>query len=205
MDFLDFLTSWGVPAGIVTGLALIIAVLNIVYFFIDKGGKVAPAFLNIVGWFKKRKQMKTDMLTFLQEMRQHYTPEALEQRNNWMQWVNDRAMHYDEAVGELKQLEQVFQTNNRLTEDMYIQNCRTIIIDFAHKVRNPEYIASEEEYRRVFNVHEEYERFNEAHNRTNGETDRAMKVINRRYQWCMDNQGFLEDIRQDLFADDDDL
>ena len=205
MDFLDFLTSWGVPAGIVTGLALIIAVLNIVYFFIDKGGKVAPAFLNIVGWFKKRKQMKTDMLTFLQEMRQHYTPEALEQRNNWMQWVNDRAMHYDEAVSELKQLEQVFQTNNRLTEDMYIQNCRTIIIDFAHKVRNPEYIASEEEYRRVFNVHEEYERFNAAHNRTNGETDRAMKVINRRYQWCMDNQGFLEDIRQDLFADDDDL
>jgi hypothetical protein len=205
MDFLDFLASWGVPAGIVTGLALIIAVLNIVYFFIDKGGKVAPAFLNIVGWFKKRRQMKADMLTFLQEMRQHYTPEALEQRNNWMQWVNDRAMHYDEAVGELKQLEQVFQTNNRLTEEMYIQNCRTIIIDFAHKVRNPEYIASEEEYRRVFNVHEEYERFNEAHNRTNGETDRAMKVINRRYQWCMDNQGFLEDIRQDLYADDDDL
>lgn len=205
MDFLDFLTSWGVPAGIVTGLALIIAVLNIVYFFIDKGGKVAPAFLNIVGWFKKRRQMKTDMLTFLQEMRQHYTPEALEQRNNWMQWVNERATHYDTAVGELKQLEQVFQTNNKLTEDMYIQNCRTIIIDFAHKVRNPEYIASEEEYRRVFNVHEEYERFNEAHNRTNGETDRAMKVINRRYQWCMDNQGFLEDIRQDLFADDDDL
>ena len=205
MDFLDFLTSWGVPAGIVTGLALIIAVLNIIYFFIDKGGKVAPAFLNIVGWFKKRKKMKTDMLTFLQEMRQHYTPEALEKRNEWMQWVNERATKYDAAVGELKQLESVFQTNNRLTEDMYIQNCRTIIIDFAHKVRNPEYIASEEEYRRVFNVHEEYERFNEAHNRTNGETDRAMKVINRRYQWCMDNQGFLEDIRQDLFADDDDL
>ena len=203
MDFLDFLTSWGVPAGIVTGLALIIAVLNIIYFFIDKGGKVAPAFLNIVGWFKKRKKMKTDMLTFLQEMRQHYTPEALEKRNKWMQWVNERATKYDAAVGELKQLESVFQTNNRLTEDMYIQNCRTIIIDFAHKVRNPEYIASEEEYRRVFNVHEEYERFNEAHNRTNGETDRAMKVINRRYQWCMDNQGFLEDIRQDLFADDD--
>ena len=156
-------------------------------------------------WFKKRKQMKTDMLTFLQEMRQHYTPEALKQRNEWMQWVNERATKYDAAVGELKQLEQVFQTNNRLTEDMYIQNCRTIIIDFAHKVRNPEYIASEEEYRRVFNVHEEYERFNEAHNRTNGETDRAMKVINRRYQWCMDNQGFLEDIRQDLFVDDDDL
>ncbi len=205
MDFLDFLTSWGVPAGIVTGLALIIAVLNIVYFFIDKGGKVAPAFLNIVGWFKKRRQMKTDMLTFLQEMRQHYTPEALEKRNEWMQWVNERATHYDAAVGELKQLEQVFQTNNKLTEDMYIQNCRTIIIDFAHKVRNPEYIASEEEYRRVFNVHEEYEQFNAAHNRTNGETDRAMKVINRRYQWCMDNQGFLEDIRQDLFVDDDDL
>ena len=179
--------------------------LNIIYFFIDKGGKVAPAFLNIVGWFKKRKKMKTDMLTFLQEMRQHYTPEALEKRNEWMQWVNERATKYDAAVGELKQLESVFQTNNRLTEDMYIQNCRTIIIDFAHKVRNPEYIASEEEYRRVFNVHEEYERFNEAHNRTNGETDRAMKVINRRYQWCMDNQGFLEDIRQDLFADDDDL
>ena len=205
MDFLDFLTSWGVPAGIVTGLALIIAVLNIIYFFIDKGGKVAPAFLNIVGWFKKKRQMKTDMLTFLQELRQHYTPEALEKRNEWMQWVNERATRYDAAVGELQQLEQVFQTNNKLTEEMYIQNCRTIIIDFAHKVRNPEYIASEEEYRRVFNVHEEYEQFNEAHNRTNGETDRAMKVINRRYQWCMDNQGFLEDIRQDLFVDDDDL
>ena len=205
MEFVEFLQSWGVPAGIVTGILIFVAMLNFIYFLMDKGGKTVTGFLNIYKWWKERKQQKKDLADFLKEIKGHYCPENIKKRNDWMDWVNERATKYDTAVGELQALEQVFQTNNKLTEDMYIQNCRTIIIDFAHKVRNPEYIASEEEYRRVFNVHEEYERFNAAHNRTNGETDRAMKVINRRYQWCLVNQGFLEDIRQDLFADDDDL
>ena len=204
-DFLELLGGWGVPVGIVSAIAAFIAILNFVYFIIDKGGKVAPAFLNIVKHVKEKKQEKEDLRAFLKDIRGHYSPENIQKRNDWMDWVNERAKNYDAAVDDLKSLQTVFQASNKLTEEMYIQNCRTIIIDFAHKIRDPEYIASEEEYRRVFHVHEEYEQFNRAHNRTNGETDRAMKVINKRYQWCMDNQGFLEDIRQDLFADDEDL
>lgn len=204
-DFLELLGGWGVPVGIVGAIAAFIAILNFVYFILDKGGKVAPAFLNIVKHIKEKKQEKEDLRAFLKDIRGHYSPENIKKRNDWMDWVNERAKNYDAAVDELKSLETVFQVNNKLTEEMYIQNCRTIIIDFAHKIRDPEYIASEEEYRRVFNVHEEYENFNRAHNRTNGETDRAMKVINKRYNQCMMDRTFLEDLRQDLFVDDEDL
>ena len=204
-DFLELLGGWGVPVGIVGAIAAFIAILNFVYFILDKGGKVAPAFLNIVKHVKEKKQEKEELRDFLKDIRGHYSPENIKKRNEWMDWVNERAKNYDAAVDELKSLETVFQANNKLTEEMYIQNCRTIIIDFAHKIRDPEYIASEEEYRRVFNVHEEYENFNRIHNRTNGETDRAMKVINKRYNQCMMDRTFLEDLRQDLFVDDDDL
>ncbi len=205
MEFVEFLKSWGVPAGIVTGILVFVAILNFIYFLMDKGGKTVTSFLNIYKWWKERKQQKQDLSDFLKEIKGHYSPENIKKRNEWMDWVNEKAEKYDSAVDELRALESVFQVNNKLTEEMYIQNCRTIIIDFAHKVRDTNYIASEEEYKRVFNVHDEYEKFNAAHNRTNGETDRAMKVINKRYNQCMMNSTFLEDIRKDLFVDDDDL
>ena len=61
MEFVEFLKNWGVPAGIVTGILIFVAMLNFIYFLMDKGGKTVTGFLNIYKWWKERKQQKQDL------------------------------------------------------------------------------------------------------------------------------------------------
>ena len=35
MEFVEFLQGWGVPAGIVTGILVFVALLNFIYFLMD--------------------------------------------------------------------------------------------------------------------------------------------------------------------------
>ena len=195
MEFVEFLQSWGVPAGIVTGILLLIAFLNFIYFLMDKGGKTVTGFLNIYKWFKDRRQQKQDLADFLKEIKGHYCPENIEKRNDWMDWVNDRATMYDKAVDELKALESVFQVNNKLTEDMYIQSCRTQIINFSYRVRDPQnrYRISRDEFDNIYEVYEDYEAFNRAHNRVNGKVDRAKETIDYHYHEYDQEHYFSED------------
>ena len=199
-ELINNMGAWGIPAGIVTAIASVLVVLNAIYAIVDKCGKITPAFLNIVKWFKKRKEKKKqqeqalqDAVACIREMRSHTTPEAIARRDAWMQWVNDRAVTYDAAVCDLRSLEESVKKAVKMSEDMYIQNCRTIIIDFSHKVRTPDIWISEDEYNRVFEVYEDYEAFNRAHNRRNGQTTRAMEIIKRAYDRCVEDHNFLED------------
>ena len=211
-ELINSMGAWGIPAGIVTAIASVLVILNAIYAIIDKCGKISPAFLNIVKFFKEKREKKkkqekllNDTAEYLKEMKEHTSPESIARRDNWMNWVNERAQKYDSAVDELKDLKADVQLAIKMSEDMYIQNCRTAIINFAHKVRNPENIVSEEEYNNIFDVHDDYEAFNRAHSRINGKTDRAMKVIHKAYDRCIKERCFLEDICEDLLRDEDDL
>ena len=90
---------------------------------------------------------------------------------------------------------QVLKDNTKMTEEMFVQNSRDRIIDFATKVSVETNPVSREEFNRIFKVHTRYEKFLDEHEMTNGEVDIAYRIIQEAYEHHMKNHSFVEDVR----------
>lgn len=192
------------PVGVVSAIAAFIAILNFIYFILDKGGKTTKGFLNIVKLVKEKKEKKAkreklidDTIAYMEIMKDHTSPESIARRDNWMHWVDDRAVKYDESIALLSdnmaKITAALEANTKVTDKLFIQDCRTIIISFAEKVSNKQRLVSREEFNRVFKVYEDYEHFLTEHGMTNGEVDVAYSIIKKAYQERLTNQRFFED------------
>ena len=198
-QFLEFFKVTGPWAAVILGIWI---VLNIIGEICEKKNKIVPEFMKIVPNIKQKKEEKKelhqfikDMKSFTDEIKIHYSPESLETRNKWMEWVNNRADKYDAAVDELKDLKDDIAKNNVLTLDLYININRHRIIDFASKVANDDTLISKEEFNRIFKVYQDYEAVLEQHHMTNGEVTIAYRVIQDAYKERLHDHTFLEDVR----------
>lgn len=198
-QLLEFFKVTGPWAAVILGIWI---VLNIIGEICEKKNKIVPEFMKIVTHFKKKKEEKQEIHQFIKDMKAftddikiHYSPEALKKRDEWMDWVNNRADKYDSAVDELKELKEDISKNNVLTLDLYININRHRIIDFASKVANDDTLISQEEFNRIFKVYRDYESVLEQHHMSNGEVDVAYRVIVEAYEERLREHTFLENIR----------
>lgn len=198
-QLLEFFKITGPWAAVLLGAWII---LNIIGEILEKKNKIVPEFMKIRKYFKRKKAEKQEMKNFIRDMKEftdgikvHYSPEALQVRNDWMAWVNSRAEIYDASVQELKDLKDDIAQNNVLTLDLYININRHRIIDFASKVANENTLISQEEFNRIFKVYQDYEAVLEQHHMTNGEVDIAYRVIQDAYRERLRDHTFLEDVR----------
>ncbi len=196
LEFFKITGPWAV------GIMVAWIILNIIGEICEKKNKIVPEFMKIVTHFKTKKAEKQeihqfikDMKVFTDDIKIHYSPEALKKRDEWMDWVNQRADKYDSSVEELKELKEDIAKNNVLTLDLYININRHRIIDFASKVANEDTLISKEEFNRIFKVYRDYEAVLEQHHMTNGEVDIAYRVIVEAYEERLRDHTFLEDIR----------
>ena len=199
---LAYLEYLNVPAKIGIAVILLFVVSQIIGEILELMGKVVPEFIKIRKYFTRRKKEKKQMnetmqqvRTLLNDVNQHYSEDNISKRNEWMQWVNDRAKVYDASVAELTELKEALTANNALTLDLYININRNRIIDFASKIANEDVPVSKEEFNRIFKTHSEYEAILEKHNKTNGEVDIAMRIIEESYTNHMKHHSFIEDLR----------
>ena len=203
---LGYLEYLDVPVKI--GLVIVgcFLTLQIIGEFLEFKGKVVPEFLKIRKYFARKKTEKNEMKQTLTEVKQllgdvnaHYSEDNITKRNSWMQWVNDRAKVYDDSIVEinknLSDVTQALKDSAKLTKEMFVQNSRDRIIDFAAKVVDEKVPVSREEFNRIFKVYERYEKFLEDHKMTNGEVDIAYRIISESYETHMHNHTFIEDIR----------
>lgn len=203
---LGYLEYLDVPVKI--GLVIVgcFLTMQIIGELLELKGKVVPEFLKIRKYFARKKTEKNEMKQTLTEVKQllsdvnaHYSEDNITKRNSWMQLVNDRATVYDESIIEisknLSDVTQALKDNTKLTEEMFVQNSRDRIIDFAAKVVDEKAPVSREEFNRIFKVYERYEKFLEDHEMTNGEVDIAYRIISESYETHMRNHTFIEDIR----------
>ena len=175
-------------------------------------GKTVPGIMRVCSVAKeKRKQRKDEknalhelpdkleqldrIYAFLDTVEQHYSADNISKRNEWMDWVNSRAVVYDAAVGELTSMKNALEANNTLTLNMYITIYRNMILEFASKVANEDVLISREEFNRIFTVYEDYEEELKKHDMTNGQVDIAYAVIKDAYKERLADHKFLEDIR----------
>ena len=206
MEYIEYLN---IPAKIAITLIGMFLVLQIIGELLEFKGKVVPEFVKIRKYFKRRKKEKNEAAQTLKEVRQllndvnaHYSADNIAKRDSWMQWVNDRAIVYDNSIGEIGEISknltnvtQALKDCTKMTEEMFVQNSRDRIIDFAEKVVDKNSIVSKEEFNRIFKVHNKYEKFLEDHELTNGEVDIAIRIIEESYKHHMENHSFIEDIR----------
>ena len=203
MKGIEFLGIPTTVAIIIIGLFLI---MNIIGEIAEWAGKVVPEFLKVRKYFKRKKDEKIEQQERLKRVDEkfaafevHYNPENIAKRDKWMDWVNARADKYDESIDKLtKGLDAIVEAltkNTEMTEEMFIQDSRTIILSFAEKAAQKDLVVSREEFNRVFKVYNKYEQFLEDHNKTNGEVDIAIKVIQDGYKFRLQNHLFFEDLR----------
>jgi hypothetical protein len=173
INYLEYLNT---PTKIGTAIILAFLIMQIIGEVLEFKGKVVPEFLKVRKYFVRKNQEKTrindtlqEVLVLLNDVNNHYNADNIAKRDQWMQWVNDRAKVYDASVAELTALKDVLASNNELTLDLYININRNRIIDFASKIANSSVVVSREEFNRIFKTYKEYEEVLEKHNKTNGE------------------------------------
>ncbi len=135
----------------------------------------------------------------MESVDRHYSADNISKRDEWMNWVNERADVYDSSIIEiskrLEELASALKENTKLTEDMFIQSSRDRIIDFSRIASNEDTMASMEEFHRVEKVYEDYEKYLEDHSLKNGEVTVAHRVIMDGYEARLKNNSFTEYIR----------
>ena len=196
----------GIPMTI--GIVLVVAflIMQVIGELLEFKGKVVPEFIKVRKIFQRKKQEKEDTSQMLQEVKvllehvhNHYSEDNITKRNQWMEWVNQRAETYDRFIEEMGKkfgsVTEALQDNTKITEEMFIQNSRDRIIDFATKVSDINAVVSREEFNRIFKVYDKYEKFLEDRELTNGEVAIAYRIITESYEHHMKRHSFIEDSR----------
>ena len=205
-DLIKAIEFLGIPTTIAIVLVGLLLVTQIIGEISELLGKTVPEILKIRKFFARRKQEKKETAETLKEVKQllgdvnsHYSKDNITKRNNWIQWVNDRADVYDSSIVEitnkLSDATQALKDNTKMTEEMFVQSSRDRIIDFATKVGDETAVVSREEFNRIFKVYNKYEDFLIERKMTNGEVDVAYRIINDAYAYRLTHHSFLENIR----------
>lgn len=181
-------------------------VMQIIGEFLEFKGKVVPEFLKVRKFFSRRKQEKNETAQTLREVKQllsevnaHYSEDNITKRNSWMNWVNERAVVYDNSIVDitknLADVTQALKDNTKLTEEIFIQSSRDRIIAFSTKVADENALVSMEEFNRIFKIYNDYENYLHDHNLTNGEVEIAHRIIEEAYELRLKTRSFTEYIR----------
>lgn len=203
VSFIEYLKLPATVGGVIVACFL---VMQIIGGILDFKGKTVPVIMNIRKHFKHKKQERIEMVktlkavqALLNDVNQHYSADNISKRNEWMEWVNDRAKTYDAFIKDMGEkfadVVRALNDNTGITEEMFIQNSRDRIIDFATKVENKNTMVSREEFNRIFKVYDKYENFLKERGLTNGEVDINYQIIKESYEEHLRNHTFIEDVR----------
>ena len=219
-DIIKAIEFLGIPATIAIGVIGLFFISQIIGEFCEFCGKVVPEFMKVRKYFRRKREEKRKEKELMKNVEallikveplfnnveQHYNEDNITQRNQWMEKVNsnmeyvhERTKVYDESILKLteglNQATSQLNTNNNLTAEMFVQNSRDRIFDFASKCGNDDAVISKEEFHRIFKVHKKYEDFLQQHSMENGEVDSAFAIIQQAFEYRIKHHSFLEDIR----------
>lgn len=196
----------GIPGTIAVVIVTLYLAIQLVGELVEFCGKVVPEFFKVRKFFARKKQEKEDSIKTLKDVKQllnevnkHYNDDNIAKRNEWIQSVDNRAVSCGSQITEIKntlsEVTNALNVNTKMTEDMFIENSRDRIIDFAEKAADYNIVLSKEQFRRINRIHDDYENFLKERHRQNGEVDTAYETIQDGYKHRLKNHSFLEDVK----------
>ena len=144
---LGYIEYLNVPTKVAIALVGIFLFMQIIGEILEFMGKIVPEFMKIRKYFSRKKQERKEttetlkqVKALLNDVNTHYSADNIQKRDGWMQWVNDRATVYDNSIvtisEKLDNAVEALRKNTKMTEEIFVQNSRDRIIDFATKVAN---------------------------------------------------------------------
>lgn len=216
---LNYMQYLGLPAIVITVVAVVFLILQGIGELLEFKGKVVPEILKIRKYFARKKKERqalgrlpelfenygktVDTLSnvdrLLSDIDKHYSSDNIKIRDKWMSEVNSHISNSEKRIEEqdsiMRELNSKLDKNNDVTLSILIENKRNAIINFADKVIDESYPVTKEQFNRIFKMHKEYEEIIKENNLTNGEVDIANRIIEESYENHMKNHSFIEDIR----------
>jgi predicted transcriptional regulator len=200
IGYLEYLKVPTTIGAIIIGFLLLTQLIGEI---IELKGKTAPEFMKWRKYFKRKQKEKKalkDLPNKIQEFNetlskfnQHYSPENIKKRNDWMKHIDDKECLYDE---EFKKLSTLVDKVNQTVVDIQIDNKRSQIIDFASMVSDDNVPVTREQFNRILKMYDDYERIIEENGMTNGEIEIAHSIIVKSYKKHMENHSFVEDMQE---------
>lgn len=203
---ISYVEYLNIPVKIAIIIIAVFFVIQIIGEILEFKGKVVPEIMKVRKYFQRKKAEKKEATETLKQVRQllndvnmHYSADNIAKRDEWMRWVNARAVTYDDFIKEMSDkfsgMTEALKDNTKMTEELFIQQSRDRIIDFAAKVENKNAVVSREEFNRIFKVYDKYEQFLNEHGLKNGEIDINFQIIKESYEEHVRNHTFIEDVR----------
>lgn len=199
---INYIEYLNVPTKVAITLVGIFLIMQVVGELLEFKGKVVPEFVKVRKYFTRKKderEMLKETLVTLQEVKtllnnvdRHYSSDNIAMRDQWILNVNQKLEEHDDWRKEFgKKLDQ----NNKDTLSLLIDNKRDAIINFASYAIDENKPVTREQFKRIFRIHEEYEKIIDKSGITNGEVDIAFRIITESYENHMKNHTFIEDVR----------
>lgn len=191
MDYIEFLE---LPEFVAMALIILFIVMQVIGEILEFKGKIVPEAFKIRKYFARKKREREIIASlpetfdsfreFCETVNQHYSDDNITKRNAWMQKVNDSLDNDANSINELSEY----------VKELYVDNKRNMIIDFASNVVDSCKHFTREQFNRIFKVYEEYEEFINRHDMTNGEIDVAIRIIKEAYEKRMREHTFIEEM-----------
>lgn len=186
----------GVPGAVISVIAFVLLVAGAIKEFVTSFSTFKKVFNWIKGIkkrIKKKKEARQKLEQSLLEAQKiikdfsiHYSEDNISQRNNWISWVNNQAEDYNKTLASidntLSSLKKKLDKTTILAEETSLNQKRLSVLEFAARVNNPRYDYSKEYFLKMKKIIEEYEKYIEENNISNGEIDQAIKVIEEAYE-----------------------
>lgn len=199
---LNYIEYLNMPARVALILAGLFFMVQIVGEILEFKGKVVPEFIKIRKYFIRKKNDRkmveevsktlNKIQTTFDNIETHYNADNITMRDAWMKQVNDTML---ENGREFQKINSKIDKNSEVILSLLIESKRSTIISFASRVIDINSPVTREEFKRIFKLHEEYERIIKENGRTNGEVDVAFRIITESYEEHMRNRTFVEDVR----------
>ena len=191
MDYIEFLE---LPEFVAMALIILFLIMQVIGETLEFRGKLVPEAFKIRKYFARKKREREIIASlpetfdsfrgFCETVNQHYSDDNITKRNAWMQKVNDSLDNDANSINELSEY----------VKELYVDNKRNTIIDFASNVVDSGKHFTREQFNRIFKVYEEYEEFINKHDMTNGEIDVAIRIIKEAYEKRMREHTFIEEM-----------
>ena len=189
LGYLEYIAQYcNIPIGLIIVIIVFFAISNLIGEILELKGKVVPELFKIRKYFARKKQeretlasmpeMMNDVKTLLNDVNEHYSADNIAKRDGWMCKVN-------ESMSEFEKIKDIVL-------DIQIDNKRNAIIGFANRAIDVNVPISEEEYERIFALHDEYDKIIKNHNLTNGQVDVSYDLIKKSYEERAKSHAFIE-------------
>lgn len=170
LSWLEFFAEhWNTPAGLLAVLLLFFFILQLIGKLLERIGKNVPKIMKINEALKKHKQQEETLNKNVEELARLSAT------------VSEMQKRLDETFG--------------FALSTWVDNQRNTILNFANRLVKNDKNVSNEEFKHIMSLHQDYEDTLAKYNMSNGQVDVAYRIITDDYKRRLENREFIEDIR----------